>query len=75
VEQLMAAAAQNPQAIFTISVADQSVEVDGVRYHAAVPAGAREALTSGSWDATGALLDHFDDVKRVAQQLPYVEGF
>jgi hypothetical protein len=51
------------------------VDLGGKRYHAAVPAGAREALTTGSWDATGALLDHFEQVRTVAQQLPYITGF
>ena len=74
-DALLAAAEADPKAEFTMSVAGQTIEVGGTRYHAAVPAGAREALTSGSWDATGALLDHFDQVRNVAAQLPYISGF
>jgi hypothetical protein len=40
-----------------------------------VPAGAREAFTAGTWDATGQLLDNFDQVRNVAKSLPYVSGF
>jgi 3-isopropylmalate/(R)-2-methylmalate dehydratase small subunit len=74
-EELLAAVETNPQAELNVSVAAQSVEVGGKRYHAAIPAGAREALTSGSWDATGALLDNFEQVRKVAAELPYIQGF
>jgi len=74
-EALLSAVEADPQAELTVSVADQTVTLGGGKYHAAVPAGAREALTTGSWDATGALLDHFEQVRTVAQHLPYITGF
>jgi 3-isopropylmalate/(R)-2-methylmalate dehydratase small subunit len=74
-ESLLSAIEANPQADLTISVAGETVELGGTRYHAAVPTGAREALTTGSWDATGALLDHFEQVRSVAAKLPYLNGF
>ena len=74
-EALLSAVEADPQAELTVSVANQTVTLGGAKYHAAVPAGAREALTTGSWDATGALLDHFEQVRSVAQQLPYLNGF
>ena len=74
-DTLLSAAEADPLCELTISVAEQTVELRGTRYHAAVPAGAREALTTGTWDATGALLDQFEQVRSVAQQLPYITGF
>jgi 3-isopropylmalate/(R)-2-methylmalate dehydratase small subunit len=74
-EALLSTAEADPTAEFTLSVAAETVEVAGKRYRAEVPAGAREALTTGSWDATGALLDHFEQVRNVAAQLPYIAGF
>ena len=74
-EALLSAVEADPQAELTVSVANQTVTLGGGKYHAAVPAGAREALTTGSWDATGALLDHFEQVRTVAQHLPYITGF
>ena len=74
-EALLSAVEANPQAEVTISVGAQSVEVNGKAYHASIPAGAREAFTGGTWDATGLLLDDFDQVKKVAESLPYVSGF
>ena len=74
-EALLSSVEADPQAEVTVSVRDQSVEVNGKKYQAAIPAGAREALTSGTWDATGLLLDEFDQVKNVAKNLPYISGF
>jgi len=74
-EALLSAVEANPQAEVTVSVASQSVEVNGKKYQASIPAGAREAFTAGTWDATGLLLDDFEQVRRVASQLPYVSGF
>jgi hypothetical protein len=39
-----------------------------------LPAAAREAFLDGSWDATGLLLERFEDVEAVAAKLPYVTG-
>jgi 3-isopropylmalate/(R)-2-methylmalate dehydratase small subunit len=74
-EALHAAVEADPQAEVTVSVADQSVAVNGMKYQALVPAGSREAFTAGTWDATGLLLDDFDRVRAVAKNLPYVSGF
>jgi len=68
---LLSGAEADPAREFSVSVAGQRID-GGTRYNAAIPPGAREALTSGSWDATGALLDNFDEVRRVAERLPYV---
>ncbi|MEX2273051.1 MAG: 3-isopropylmalate dehydratase small subunit [Vicinamibacterales bacterium] len=37
-----------------------------------LPPNAREALTTGAWDATALLLDRYDEVERVASKLPYL---
>ena len=74
-ETLLAAVEADPNAELAVSVAAESVELGGNRYHAAIPAGAREALTTGRWDATGALMDDFDQVRAVAAGLPYLTGF
>jgi len=74
-EALLSAVESNSQAEVTVSVADQSVSVNGTKYQAVIPAGAREAFTAGTWDATGLLLDDFDRVREVAKSLPYISGF
>jgi 3-isopropylmalate/(R)-2-methylmalate dehydratase small subunit len=40
----------------------------------AIPAAARDSFLDGTWDATGLLLDRFEDVEAVAARLPYVSG-
>ena len=74
-EALLSAVASNPLIELTVSVGAQSVEAGGARYAASIPAGAREAFTHGTWDATGLLLDDFDRVRAVAGNLPYISGF
>src|SRR5438105_6796881 len=74
-EALLAAVEADPSLELAVSVSGETVAAGRRRYHAGIPAGARQALTSGSWDATGALLDNFDQVRNVAAQLPYINGF
>jgi 3-isopropylmalate/(R)-2-methylmalate dehydratase small subunit len=74
-EALLSAVEEDPQTHISVSVAAQTVEANGRTYQAAIPAGAREAFTAGTWDATGLLLDDFEQVRRVANSLPYVSGF
>jgi 3-isopropylmalate/(R)-2-methylmalate dehydratase small subunit len=74
-EALLSAVEHQPHVDVTVSVSNQSVAVNGATYHATIPAGAREAFTAGTWDATGLLLDDFDRVREVAKSLPYVSGF
>jgi 3-isopropylmalate/(R)-2-methylmalate dehydratase small subunit len=74
-EALLSTIETNPEAEVTVGVAEGVVEVNGKTYQASIPAGAREALTSGTWDATGLLLDDFDRVRDVAKSLPYISGF
>ena len=74
-EALQSAVEADPQLDVTVNVGRQSVEVNGKTYQASIPAGAREAFTAGTWDATGLLMDDFDRVRAVAKSLPYVSGF
>jgi len=44
-------------------------------YAIGLPAAARDAFLSGTWDATALLLSDFDAVRAVARRLPYVSGW
>ena len=74
-EALLSAVEAAPQTEVSVGVADGVVEMNGKKYQALIPAGAREAFTAGTWDATGLLLDDFDRVRAVANNLPYISGF
>lgn len=39
-----------------------------------MPPAARDAFLDGTWDATGLLLDRYEDVEAVAARLPYLGG-
>jgi 3-isopropylmalate/(R)-2-methylmalate dehydratase small subunit len=61
---------------------DVSVDLEALRvaagdYSAAatLPPAARESFLDGSWDATGLLLDRFEEVEATKQRLPYVNGW
>jgi 3-isopropylmalate/(R)-2-methylmalate dehydratase small subunit len=74
-EALLSGVEADPQAELTVDIGAQTVRLGDQSYSASIPTGAREALTSGTWDATGLLLDDFAQVQKVAQSLPYVSGF
>ena len=75
IETLMATAEQSPDTPMVLSVDAQSIEAAGRSVPFGMPAAVRDSLLTGQWDATGLLLDRFDEVRRVADSLPYVDGF
>ena len=62
----------DPATEVTIDLRSMRVNAAGQAYEISLPPAAREAFLDGSWDATGLLLEHFDDVRAVAKRLPYV---
>tara|TARA_B100001123_G_C15345776_1_gene1037047 strand:- start:12445 stop:13056 length:612 start_codon:yes stop_codon:yes gene_type:complete len=66
---------QNPSAPLELSVSDLKVQAGNRMLNVAMPEPARHALLNGHWDATGLLLDRFEEVQAVSQKLPYIDGF
>jgi 3-isopropylmalate/(R)-2-methylmalate dehydratase small subunit len=75
VERLMQLAESAPDTKMILSVRDLVVSVGSETFPVRIPAADREALLNGFWDATGLLLDRFDEVRAVASRLPYLNGF
>jgi 3-isopropylmalate/(R)-2-methylmalate dehydratase small subunit len=71
---LMSAVEKNPGTEIVVDLSAMRVTADGQSYELSLPAAAREAFLDGSWDATGLLLEDFDQVRAVASRLPYVSG-
>jgi 3-isopropylmalate/(R)-2-methylmalate dehydratase small subunit len=71
-DALMAAVEQNPSTEIAIDLRAMRVSAHGRSYELTLPAAARDSFLGGSWDATGLLLDDFDQVRGVAARLPYV---
>jgi 3-isopropylmalate/(R)-2-methylmalate dehydratase small subunit len=71
---LMTAVERDPSTEIVVDLSTMRVTANGQAYELSLPPAAREAFLDGSWDATGLLLERFEEVKSVAAQLPYVSG-
>jgi 3-isopropylmalate/(R)-2-methylmalate dehydratase small subunit len=74
-QDLMHAAEANPSVAIRLSIADLSVQAGRTVIPARLPHAVQDAFLSGAWDATGLLLDQFDEVREAAARLPYMAGF
>jgi 3-isopropylmalate/(R)-2-methylmalate dehydratase small subunit len=74
-QELLAAAEADPRAEFTLDVAAAAVSVGSRRLTGTLPAGVRQALTGGSWNATFVLLAAGDQLAATAARLPYLRNF
>jgi 3-isopropylmalate/(R)-2-methylmalate dehydratase small subunit len=72
---LMSAAEADPAVEILIDIEQSIVALPGRRFAASLPPAARESFLDGTWDATGLLLDRFEEVEAVAKRLPYVAGW
>ena len=75
VERLMMIADRSPDAEFTIDLREGRIEAGDLSAEVTLPETARQAFVSGTWDATGQLLERYEEVERVAARLPYLQGF
>jgi 3-isopropylmalate/(R)-2-methylmalate dehydratase small subunit len=73
VEALMAASERDPAAPIELDLVSQTATVGGRPLPIALSSAARESFIEGTWDATGLLLDRFEEVEAVAKRLPYVQ--
>ena len=74
-ERLMALVEGAPATVLSLDIAAERISADGVTAVVTLPPAARESFLEGTWDATGMLLDRFEEVEAVAARLPYVTGF
>jgi 3-isopropylmalate/(R)-2-methylmalate dehydratase small subunit len=74
-ERLMSLVEGAPSTVLSLDLAGGTVSGGGVTAAATLPAAARESFLEGTWDATGMLLDRFEEVEAVARRLPYVSGW
>jgi 3-isopropylmalate/(R)-2-methylmalate dehydratase small subunit len=68
---LQDAVGADPARHVVVDLAGPTVSAAGRSAAAAMPAAARQALTSGEWDALGLLLRDYDAVREVASRLPF----
>jgi 3-isopropylmalate/(R)-2-methylmalate dehydratase small subunit len=75
IETLMRQVEQDAGLLLGLDLSRMVMKGGDREMNVALPAPARDAFLNGSWDATGLLLDRFDEVARVARRLPYVAGW
>ena len=73
--RMMDAVEQNPALTLDVDLSGLTVQFGDARAALTMPRAAREAFLDGGWDATGLLLQKFDEVEAVASRLPYVSGW
>ena len=65
----------DPRLRVRVSVSDLEARLDDKTLTLEMPPGMQDAFLSGHWDATGLLLERFEEVRTVASNLPYIAGF
>ena len=70
---LMDLVERDPSIEVVVDLEGMTVAAGARSFPIALPPAAREAFLDGSWDATGLLLDRFEEVERVASRLPYLQ--
>ena len=73
--KLQQLATDDPLLLMTIDLTSMTIATTDVAFPVSLPAAARDGFLDGSWDATGLLLDRYEEVEAVAAKLPYVAGF
>ena len=71
---LMTAVEQDPSTDIALDLTTLRATANGRSYELSLSPAVREAFLDGSWDATGLLLERFEEVEAVAARLPYVSG-
>jgi 3-isopropylmalate/(R)-2-methylmalate dehydratase small subunit len=72
-DTLMSAVESDPSVEIVVDLDTMTVDLAGRTFPVALPPGARESFVDGSWDATGLLLDRFEEVEATAARLPYLQ--
>jgi len=74
-EWLQRAVAREPGRELTLDLEQGEARFGDRTIPVRVPEGTRQQLTTGTWNATGVLLEAGDAIERTARALPYVAGY
>jgi 3-isopropylmalate/(R)-2-methylmalate dehydratase small subunit len=75
VSQLQTLVERTPEVAIEADVQSGAITAGTLRIDATLPHALRDAFLSGQWNPTAMLLDRFEEVKAVAERLPYIQGF
>jgi 3-isopropylmalate/(R)-2-methylmalate dehydratase small subunit len=69
---LMQLVETDPSTVLTLDLERMQAGAAGLTLNVSLPPGMRAAFLEGSWDATGLLLDRYEEVEAVMRRLPYL---
>jgi 3-isopropylmalate/(R)-2-methylmalate dehydratase small subunit len=75
IEKLLKLSETHPETEFTLDLHACRITGGNLTVAVTLPDATRSALLTGNWDATGLLVDHYEEVERTAARLPYVSGW
>ena len=75
IEHLQTAIEKEPGLTIEASVETGVISADTLGIQGMLPAGLRDAFLTDQWNPTAMLLADYDDVRAVANRLPYIAGF
>jgi 3-isopropylmalate/(R)-2-methylmalate dehydratase small subunit len=75
IDRLQTVIEQSPSTIVSAEVESGTIAAGSVTFTASLPPALRDAFLSGQWNPTAMLLDRFEEVRAVANRLPYIRGF
>jgi 3-isopropylmalate/(R)-2-methylmalate dehydratase small subunit len=75
IEALQELIEQTPGVTIAADVASGNISAGSLRFTATLPPALGDAFVSGQWNPTAMFLDRFDEVRAVAERLPYLSGF
>jgi 3-isopropylmalate/(R)-2-methylmalate dehydratase small subunit len=73
IDALVSAVEKDPSTDLQIDLELMTITMPGHTFAVMLPPGARESFLDGAWDATGLLLERFEDVEATAARLPYMQ--
>jgi 3-isopropylmalate/(R)-2-methylmalate dehydratase small subunit len=73
IDSLQSLIEKTPQTSIEAHVDTGVVAAGSLRIAATLPTALRDAFVSGQWNSTAMLLDRFDEVRAVANRLPYLD--
>ena len=75
IDSLQSLVERTPDLSITADIKSGTVTAGALRIAATLPPALRDGFVSGQWNPTAMLLDRFDEVRAVANRLPYIGGF
>jgi 3-isopropylmalate/(R)-2-methylmalate dehydratase small subunit len=75
VARLQELVTQSPELVVSIDLEPMRLQCGDWSMPLRMPGPARESFLDGSWDATGLLLDRYEEVEKTMTRVPYLNGW